>query len=128
MPMVQVIRHGSLWRLPHPVFIHPVLTTGSLWSGTNIWPIGCLKSLQKVTLGEHRGVEISAFYCFCMAAVQGGTLGAFNWLHDVGSLFSSEALAGLWEPHHSGPTGLGEPNQHVILNRAGRLNIFLEFL
>lgn len=83
--MVQVIRHGSLWRLPHPVFIHPVLTTGSLWSGTNIWPIGCLKSLQKVTLGEHRGVEISAFYCFCMAAVQGGTLGAFNWLRDVGS-------------------------------------------
>lgn len=88
-----------------------------------------IKSLQRVTLGEHRGVEISAFYCFCIAAVQVGTLGAFNWLQDVvGSLFSSEAPAGLWEPHHSGPTGLGEPNQHVILHRAGRLSVFLEFL
>lgn len=92
--LVQVIRRGCLWRLPCPVFIHPVLTTGSLWSGTNIWPIGCLKSCRRLHLENTEELK-SAFYCFCLAAVQGGTLGAFNWLQDVGSLFSSEAPAEL---------------------------------
>ena len=57
-------------------------------------PLDVLKSRRRLHLENTEELK-SAFYCFCLAAVQGGTLGAFNWLQDVGSLFSSEAPAEL---------------------------------